>query len=219
MSIRVQLASADVATWEAARVAARYVVAALVEDESHARLARPLQYLLEKWTSLEQQRRESADALAQGEAQVHAVDRALDLALARLARQLEGELGGDRSHATFQRWFPVPPEEVIRLGLEHELDRIVDLAKAADDTRASDAVRAIVHEIQALEAQANRALGAREKATADSARVALRLRTWLESAAAARRSVEGLLSAYAIAHELPEEWTRSFFPAADLDEP
>jgi hypothetical protein len=218
MGHSAKLAASEIGPWEMARRGARYVVASLVADEAHARLARPLQYLLEKWSGLEQQRRDSVDSLADGEAQVHAVDRALDLALARLARQLETELGGEsegRAHPTFQRFFPVPPEEVIRLGLEHEIDRIVDLAKAAEDTGASAAVRAIVREVQALEAQAGKALAARERATADVARIALRIRTWLESANAAQRSVEGLLSAFATAHDLPDEWTQSFFPAND----
>lgn len=219
MTFRVQLAATEIGAWEGARQEARYVVASLASDESHARLARPLQYLLEKWATLEQQRREAIDALAEGEAQVHSVDRALDLALARLARQLEGEYGEGRADERFRRFFPVAPEEVIRLGLEHELDRIVDLGKAADETQASEAVRATVHEVQALEAQAEKALGARERATADVARVALRIRTWLESAAAARKSVEGILAAYAVAHDLPAEWTRSFFPPADASEP
>ncbi len=220
MSHRAKLAASEIGPWEMARREARYVVASLVADEAHARLARPLQYLLEKWSGLEQQRRDAVDALADGEAQVHAVDRALDLALARLARQLEAELGSDlggRAHPTFQRFFPVPPEEVIRLGLEHEIDRIVDLAQAAEDTGASTAVRAVVREVQALEAQAGKALAARERATADVARITLRIRTWLESSSAARRSVEGLLSAFAIAHDLPDEWSRSFSPSNDSD--
>jgi hypothetical protein len=215
MTFRVQLAATEIAPWEAARQEARYVVASLVADEAHARLARPLQYLLEKWSTLEQQRREAIDALAEGEALVHSVDRALDLALARLASRLEVEYGEGRQDDRFLRFFPVPPEEVIRLGLEHEIDRIVDLGKAADETQAGPEVRGIVREVQALEAQAEKALATRERATADVARVALRIRTWLESAAAARKSVEGILAAFAVAHELPDTWTRSFFPPAD----
>jgi hypothetical protein len=208
----------DHAGWEDARKAARWTSASLCASEEHARLARPLQYLLEKWSAIDVQRREVDDALVEADAVVHAVDRELDRLVTSFAATIERELDGGRTNATFLRFFPGDVDDIVRLGLEHEIERTDGFGTIARETPLSDEARANVRAIGDVVAQGKKALTTREKAAGEAARVALRIETWTESAKRARKNVEELLSAYAVAKDLPDAWVKSFFATSRKDD-
>jgi hypothetical protein len=201
-------------SWEQARKDVRYTVKSLETRYRHPQLVKPLSALLTRWAAVEEERRTAEDDLVDANAVVSALDEELDEAVFRLVTRLLVEVGGDASHATFRAYFPEPPSEVIRLGLESEIIRTRELFVVADEKRASPEVRAILAMIAELSRRGENALGARERAFVAVSRADLHVQDWKDSANAARRSVANVLEAFALKHHLLRGYSAGFFPTS-----
>src|SRR4051794_34826878 len=113
--------------WEVCRKDVRFTCTSLSVRAHHEALAKALRTLLSKWTTIEMERRDAEDALVDANAVVGALDEELDEAVFKLVSRLLVELDHDSTHPTFKAYFPEPPSEVIRLGLESEITRTKEL--------------------------------------------------------------------------------------------
>jgi hypothetical protein len=200
--------------WEQARKDVRTTAAAVAAEKDHAALAKPLRALLTQWGTVEQERRDADDAMVDANALVRHFDKKLDRAVEKLVSRLEFEVGGERSKPGFAEYFPEPPNEVIRLGLESEIARTERFDNVAKELGASKQVRALLATIDGIRKEGAKVLETREEVAKRQGRVSLRISVWKESANAARRGVENALDAYAIANDLPRDYSDEFFPPA-----
>ncbi|MEP7122855.1 MAG: hypothetical protein ABJE95_18155 [Byssovorax sp.] len=200
-------------SWEQARKDTRYPTARLDARKHHAVLSRPLRALLGQWNTVDQERRDADDAVVDANALVSAIDEELDDTIGLLVARLLYEAGNDPANATFKTYFPEPPNEVIRLGLESEIARTKLLIHVAEEKKASKETWAILKTVAEIEKRGTEALAARVVAYTGVSRVALRIQTWKENANAARRGVEAALETYAVAHGKPRSYADAFFPA------
>lgn len=200
--------------WEQARKDTRYPTARLDARKQHAALAGPLRGLLDRWNAIDQERRDAEDAAVDANALVSAIDEELDDATGLLVARLLYEANNNHADPTFKAYFPEPPSEVIRLGLESQIERTMKLANVAEAKKASKDVWAILKSMAEIEARGTKALAARVVAYTEVSRVSLRIQTWKENANAARRGVEAALETYAVANGKPRSYADAFFPAA-----
>lgn len=198
--------------WEKARKDVRFTASALDAHGGHDRLAKPVRAILVEWNAIDQLRRDADDGLVDGHAVVKAVDALLDRLVIRLAARLR--LDENEGGNTFGKFFPEPPSDVVRLGLESEIARTQKFHVVAGEVGASPEVRAILQQIVETEVRGTAVLSAREKAVAEVARVSLRIQTWKEKANAARQSVENQLDAHAIKQGLGRDYADEFFPTS-----
>jgi hypothetical protein len=196
--------------WAAARQDVRYTAAALDASEAHGKQAEAARVLLAKWDEAERLRQAAEDAVVAANALVALRDVQLDELVGRLAQKLRGEHGRDDAPA-FRRYFPEPPNEVIRLGLESELSRIRGFFTVAAEHAPSAEVAAILKGLQELEARGRQALAQREQAATERARASLRVQSWKDEANAVRRSLANQLEAYAIERGLSADYAERFF--------
>jgi hypothetical protein len=201
-------------SWEVCRRDLRFTCTSLAVRAQHEPLAKALRNLLSKWSSIEMERRDAEDALVDANAVVGALDEELDEAVFKLVSRLLVELDHDSTHPTFKAYFPEPPSEVIRLGLESEITRTRELFAVAEARGASPDVRAVLARVAAIHKRGEEALRAREKAFAAVSRVHLQVQDWKDSANAARRSISGVLEGYAIKNHLPPGYPQRFFTEA-----
>lgn len=200
--------------WDEGRKSVRFTATKTGARKPHTALAGPLRDLLAQWNLVDQQRREAEDAVVDANAMVSSVDEELDECVSKLDNRLCYECGNDLEHPTYKAFFPEPPHEIIRLGLENEIARTRKFVIAAEERNASPEVWAILKEMAEIEKRGAEVLKGREEAYANVSRVALRIQTWREDANAARRSVETALEAWAIQNGKPRSYADAFFPAA-----
>jgi hypothetical protein len=204
----------DDTPWEQARKDVRYTATSLGVRQKHEHLGKPLLALLARWAGIDAQRRAAEDALVDANAAVGALDEELDEAVFRLVSRLLFEVDHNSAHPTFMAYFPEPPSEVIRLGLEGEIARTRELFPVAEERGASADVRAILAVIAALHRRGEEALRVRVEAFLARSRVQLHVQDWKESANAARRSVANVLEGHASKNHLPRGYADGFFPPA-----
>jgi hypothetical protein len=205
----------DKTSWENARKDVRHTSATLTASEVHLAVAKPLKALLTRWNETDQERRDADDKLVDANALVAWIDvRLLDPLVIELGSLLLHEARQDRSDPKFKRYFPEPPNEIVRMGLESEIKRTKAFFHVAEEAPPSKEGKAILAKIAAVHKQGEAALAAREEATLQVARISLRIQTWKEDANGVRRSVENNLDAHANGHGLPRDYSAAFFPAS-----
>ncbi len=210
----------DKTPWENGRKDVRHTAATLIASEVHIALAKPVKHLLTRWNEIDQERRDADDKLVDANALVAWIDvRVLDPLVTELASLLIHEVKQDRSDPKFRRFFPEPPNEVVRMGLESEIKRTKLFFNVAEEVPTSPEAKAILAKIAAAHKQGDAALKAREEATFHVARISLRIQTWKEDANGIRRSVENKLDAYANENGLPRDYSDAFFPASRAAKP
>lgn len=201
--------------WEAARKSVRHTAAMLGASETHAGAAKALRQLLARWTTIDQERRDADDALVDANALVAWVDtQALDPLVKELGSLLLHEARQDRKHPAFKRYFPEPPNDVVRLGLESEIERTKAFFDVAEEAPPSKEAKALLAKMRAVHARGAEALTARAEAAANVARVALKMTTWKEDANGARRSIATMLDAHANERGMKRDYASAFFPDA-----
>jgi hypothetical protein len=199
--------------WEQARKDVRFTAAALSAIEEHAKLAKPMRDLLAQWNAIDQERRDAEDAVVDANAVVQVQDSRLDGSVADLIARLRFEFRSD-DHPTVRKFFPERPSEVLRMGLESEIDRTRKFHAVGEEVGASKEVMGLLKGIAGLETAGLAALAQRVKAVESIARVSLRIQTWKENANNIRRSLETVLDGYANQHRLPRGYADDFFSPA-----
>ena len=205
----------DKTSWENVRKDVRHTASTLTASEVHLPVAKPLKALLTRWNETDQARRDADDQLVDANALVAWIDvRLLDPLVVELASLLLHEAKQDRSDPKFKRYFPEPPNEIVRMGLESEIKRTKAFFSVAEEVPPSKEGKAILAKIASAHKQGEAALAAREEATLHVARISLRIQTWKEDANGVRRSVENNLDAHANGNGLPRDYSDAFFPAS-----
>lgn len=210
----------DKTSWENARKDVRHTAATLSASEVHLASAKPLKALLTRWNDTDQERRDADDKLVDANALVAWIDvRLLDPLVTELGSLLLHEVKQNRSDPKFKRYFPEPPNEIVRMGLESEIRRTQAFFSVAEEVPLSNEGKALLAKIAAVHKQGEAALTAREEATLHVARISLRIQTWKEDANGVRRSVVNKLDAHANEKGLPRDYSDAFFPASRAAKP
>src|SRR5262249_13396538 len=145
---------------------------------------------LADWVAIESAGFELRNRALEAAAHVRVADALLDHALGSFAATLLGESGVTATHALYLRFFPEPHEDVIDLGLDHELPVAAHIVQTlTQDEGIAPALRSHRGPLGAAVALGNRALTSRAEALADLGRHEARVEGWAESASRMHRSV------------------------------
>ncbi len=117
--------------WDLCRRVVRQPLATLTASELHAPLARPGVRLMAQWDVLDVERRAADDAV-DANARVSWLNVRLDAVLGGFIAQVLADCGGKREHKTFAGIFPDAPGELVRLGLQSEVEALRALAPKVD---------------------------------------------------------------------------------------
>ncbi|HEY2366993.1 MAG TPA: hypothetical protein VGH87_11440 [Polyangiaceae bacterium] len=199
-------------SWDDARRAMRFTAAALKAAPEHEKLAGAFGKLLASWKVVDEARHAAEDATVDANALVHFHDVMLDGHVTRLASRARADHGEDSRE--FAALFPEPPNEVIKLGLESEIERVKKWDGVKKESSLSKGVLQSLKDIDQTCARGQKALAAREAGVTEAARVSLRVSKWKDDANGARRSVETALDDYANKHSLGRDYASAFFPIA-----
>lgn len=197
--------------WDLCRRVVRQPLATLTASELHAPLARPGVRLMAQWDVLDVERRAADDAVVDANARVSWLNVRLDAVLGGFIAQVLADCGGKREHKTFAGIFPDAPGELVRLGLQSEVEALRALAPKVDAAALSKTARARWSEVTALFPAADAAVAARDEATLGTTRVGLKLRRWKDDANGVLRSVAAALETHAAANGLPRSYSAAFF--------
>lgn len=198
--------------WDAMHDDLLFTAGMLLASEVHARLARSAEAHLVKWDAIDAERTGADRGVVKANARVAWVNLNLDGRTTRFGAQLLLDCNKNSGHSTFRRFFPVPPNEIVRLGLESQLkamEKYPAFGKEFELTAASDALLA---EIVALFEPGNAAVKQRDDAALASSVVSIRQGAWRDEANALRRTIETALDDYANKNNLPRSYSANFFP-------
>lgn len=198
--------------WEGGRAEVLYTFAVLEAAGSHDKLKRAITLQLDRWNTLEKARRAAEDGVVTANACVAWADHVLDNAVRGFANEVLHDVGGDATKRNFTAFFPEPPSEVIRMGLEAEVDRCERFAVVAEKVPLSKAATAKLAAVTAAMEAGKAALARRRDAYNAQAQASLDVASWKESANATRVSVFVQLQAWALEHEEERAYADRFFP-------
>jgi hypothetical protein len=198
--------------WEAARGEVLFSVVVLDAAGEHPKQLRAMRSQVDRWSVIDVERRAAEDAIVSSHAGVAWRDRVLDRAVQGFANELLRDAGGNKDDKTFRAYFPEAPNEVIRLGLESEIER----CEAFDTVRkkfplSKSAAAKLAAVDEALDA-GRVAIKARRDAFAQRMGVSLDIATWKDAANAARESVYVQLRAWGLEHGEERGYADRFFP-------
>ena len=204
----------DKTSWESARGSTLFTLAALEASGAHGKLESALSRQFAKWDVVESARRAAEDGIARANARVSVRDAQLDRAVRAFANEVLRDANGKVDDKVYRAYFPDPPHEVVRLGLESEIEvceRLVNTsAKVAVSKRANEQLTAIKRAMDA----GREALAVRREAFAKQAQVSLDVASWKEAANAARESLFVALQAWGLDNGAGREYADAFFPDA-----
>lgn len=206
----------DKTSWEGARAEILYTVSVLGASKRHDKILHAVKVHLDRWGPLEAQRREADDAIVMANAAVAWADHDLDAAVRAFANEVLHESGHNTSHRTYVSFFPEPPNEIIRLGLESEIarcERFDVVASRIELSKASAAKLAAVN--VAIEA-GKVALKKRRDAFMAQAQCSLDITSWKEAANNARVSCHLQLQAWGLDNNDERAYAERFFPARSV---
>jgi hypothetical protein len=197
----------------AARQSVLFTEAALAASGVHERLARPVEQLLARWSTVWQARRDAEDAITRANARVSWADVRLDGAVMAFANELLRDAGGKSEDAVFRAYFPEAPSQVIKLGLEAQIERCESFAVVASKRKLGAGAAKALRAVDEAMRSGREALAARKTAYVQQAQAALDAQTWRESAEAVRQSVYVQLQSWALENREPRSYAENFFPS------
>lgn len=201
----------DETSWEAARRDLRNTATTVAASRQHGKQSKALAAHLAQWDSIDSARRAADDGVVDANARVRWVDYALDTATEGFARELLHAAGGDREALVFRQFFPEPPSEVVRLGLESELAVVARWFTLRSEVKLDKASTERLDAVEAFVAEGREALAGREQAAQQVVRVGLQIARWKEDANGLRRSVASALESYAVEQKLSRDYSDLFF--------
>jgi hypothetical protein len=201
----------DETPWAAVRRDLRHTRATLKAAAVHGPALKEIQKLLDRWHALNQQLIDAEDAVVDSHAQVAWHDGVLDERVGAFARDLDHAVGGDRSHRTFTSFFPQAPNEVIRLGLESEIERTAHFDQVAGALKLAKNAQDTLRGVGEARTAGSASLKAREESVKSEALTWLRVRQLKDDANAVRRSVFNTLERHAIDRGIASGYAGRFF--------
>jgi hypothetical protein len=199
--------------WERARSEALFTVSVLEASGVHEKLLRAMKQHLDRWAQVETARRTADDGIVRSNARVAWADHGLDEALRAFANDLLRDVDGDKAHRTFAAFFPEAPGELLRLGLENELQACARLLGVAGKVTLSKSTAAKLTAVKAAVAAGKDALEQRRNAYLMQGQASLDVAGWKEATNHARVSVHVQLQAWALEHNMDRSYADRFFPA------
>jgi hypothetical protein len=199
--------------WDAMHDDLLFTSGMLLASGTHAPLARPLEAHLAKWDALDVDGTQADRDVVKANARVAWVNLDLDGRTTRYGAQLLVDCGGNRGSATFKRFFPVPPNEITRLGLDSQLKAMEKFPTLADEIDLPKASAAAVKQVIAVFEPGREAVAARTEANLGTTRASVKQAAWRDEANALRRAVETALDDYANKQNLPRGYSAGFFPS------
>ncbi len=206
---------AGVSHWEAAYESLAYTVEALgaaAGDPELAKLRARLPAQLADWEGIERDRRRLRRVVIAATASAHVADALLDVALGAFATDLLGVVAGDPSSGMYTRFFTIPHEEVIAMGLDSELPMVTLILDILD--RGTDVPDILGHHRAPLRAAlqlGHQALAARSDALADTGRHSGRMESWLDGTETTLVNLRHALARLAAQRYAPGTWAEAFF--------
>lgn len=204
----------DKTSWEGARSDVLFTLAALEASERHEKQLKAAQQQLTRWMPIEVARREAEDGITRANAKVSWCDYRLDRAVKRFANELLRDTEGERGDATFRRVFPEAPNEIIRLGLESEIERCETMFTVVAKLKLSKAATARFADVEAAMETGRGALTARRAAYTTQATVSIDIASWKQSTDAVRASIHVQLTAWALENNEDRDYADRFFPTS-----
>ncbi len=202
----------DKTTWEGGRDDCVFLLAVLEAAGAHEKQRKAIAVHVERWNAIEVARRASEDGIARANAGVSWCDHLLDTTVRKLADESEHE-SRSTGDGAFARYFPEPPSEVIRMGLEAEIERCAEFEVVAKAIPQSKTL-AEKHEAVRKAMEAGRgAIERRRAAYTASAQSSLDIAIWKEAANATRVSIFVQLQAWGLEHGMDRSYADRFFPA------
>jgi len=196
---------------QTARRSVLFTKSALEASGRHDRLVVAVALQLTRWGPVAEARRAADDAVTLAHARVSWGDYLLDRGVQAFANELLRDAGGDRNNTLFREFFPEPPSEVVRMGLEAEITRCerfdVVAAKRTLSERASAALGVVVAAMET----GREALKARRAAYLQQAETSLDAVSWKEATEAARQSVHLQLQTWALENGEDRSYAERFF--------
>lgn len=202
----------DKTSWEGGRGEVLYTGAVLEAAGAHDKLKRAITLQLERWNATEKERRAAEDGVVTANACVAWADHVLDKAVRAFANELLHDAGGDATKRAFTAYFPEAPNEVIRMGLEAEVERCERFGVVAEKVPLSKATAAKLATVNEAITAGKAALKRRRDAYNTQAQASLDVASWKESANATRVSVFVQLQAWALEHDEERVYADRFFP-------
>ncbi|MBI5517956.1 MAG: hypothetical protein HY909_29560 [Deltaproteobacteria bacterium] len=196
---------------ERARGDTLYTVSVLEASGSHEKLLRSLKLHLERWTHVDAARRAAEDGIVRTNALVAWADHGLDAAVRGFANEVLRDVGGDKDHRTFKTLFPEAPNEVLKLGLESELEHAERLVSVAGKVDVSKTAGAKLAAVKSAMAAGRDALAQRRKAFLAQGQASLDAASWKEAANNARVSAYVQLQGWALANHEERSYADRFF--------
>lgn len=200
----------------AARQSVLFTEAALIASGIHERLARPVGQLLGKWSGVWQARRDAEDAITRANARVTWGNLRLDGATTAFANELLRDVGGKSDDPLFRAFFPEPPNEVVKLGLESQIERCEGFAVVASKRKLTPGATRALRAVEDAMSSGREALAARKAAFVQQAQASLDAQTWRESAEAARQSLYVQLQGWALENREARSYAENFFPSSGV---
>ncbi len=196
---------------QTARRSVLFTKAALEASDRHERLVVAIALQLEGWTPVAEARRAADDAVTYAHARVSWGDYLLDRAVKGLANELLRDAGGNYDDKLFREFFPEPPSEVIRMGLESELNRCERFQLLATKRPLNERVSTALSAVTAAMETGRAALAARRAAFMQQAETSLDAVSWKEATEAVRQSVHLQLQAWALENGEERSYAERFF--------
>lgn len=200
-------------SWEGARAEILYTVSVLGASGRHGKLHQGMKGHLDKWGPLEVQRREAEDAIVMANALVAWCDHELDGAVRGFANEVLHAAGHDASHKLFASFFPEAPSEIIRMGLESEIERCERFDVVASRVELPKVCVTKLEAVRAAIVAGKAALKKRREAFQAQAMVSLDITSWKEAANNARVSCHLQLQAWGLENNEERGYADRFFPA------
>lgn len=201
----------DKTTWEGGREDCVYTLAVTEAAGVHEKQRKAMSVHVEKWNVIEVARRASEDAISRANAGVSWADHVLDVAVRGLADEAQHE-GKDTGNSPFEKYFPEPPSEVIRMGLEAEIERCEAFEVVAKAIPQSKALAEKHEAVRKAMESGRTALKRRRDAYTASAQSSLEIAMWKEAANATRVSIFVQLQAWGLEHGMDRSYADRFFP-------
>ena len=200
--------------FDAARDSTLYTASVLEASGVHEKAAKAMASQLTKWNAVALARSAAADSVTRANARVAWCDFALDKHVKRFANELLRDSNGKSDDTTFRAFFPEAPNEVIRLGLESEIEKCEAIIATAAKLKVSKSAGEALAAMKSAVAAGKKALADRKAAYAEQASVALDVAAWKQATNAARVSVHVQLQAWAVEHGEDRSYAERFFPEA-----
>ncbi len=185
-------------------------------DKEVGALGRKVEPLLERWETLDVERRAKQRAIGRANALVRRRDHEVDDATGQLHIDALSAVRQDRKHELYTRLFPDGLTAAIKPALESQLPTLRAMVRELVASETPAALRKGHHETLSQKLSLGEAaVKAREDAFAEAGRTTARTVSLRDDADRVLLGVEGALKSLAAERKVDEAWVDTFFPTIE----